>query len=79
MSGQSAGRRPVSKAGPAGFESLAVRMILKSETDNPIPGLLLLACSAAIVPGLLVALVVYGRELVKAIREHGWRNFDEED
>jgi hypothetical protein len=40
------------------------------ELRNPFPLLFLL---------LLGPLVLLGPELVKAIREHGWRNFDEED
>jgi hypothetical protein len=49
------------------------------ELRDPVPGLLLLACSAAIVPGLLVALVLRAGELVKAIRRNGWRDFDAKD
>jgi hypothetical protein len=54
-------------------------MILKSETDNPIPGLLLLATPFLVCAGLTVALVLYAGELVKAVRENGWRDFDAND
>jgi hypothetical protein len=54
-------------------------MIQQSELHNPWPGLLLCVAPFALCAGLAVALVVYARELVEAIRENGWRDFDRDD